>query len=128
MKYYKVSFAIFGFLSVALGAFAAHGLKQILDASMLQVFHTGVTYQFYHTLALGIVVILAEKNASKWFRRAALCFVFGMILFCGSLYALALTGISGLGAITPLGGTLFLIGWASLGWAFFTPPKSPAQI
>jgi uncharacterized membrane protein YgdD (TMEM256/DUF423 family) len=111
MKLFKISFALFGFLSVALGAFAAHGLKDILDAKYLEIFHTGVTYQFYHTLALGLVISIWEKSEKKLLKYAAFFFIIGIMIFSGSLYILALTQKDWLGAITPLGGLSFLIGW-----------------
>lgn len=94
------------FLAVALGAFAAHGLKARLSPEMLQVFETAVRYQAYHALAL------LALGAARGPDRAGWCFVAGVVLFSGSLYALALSGVRWLGAITPLGGVLFLAGWA----------------
>lgn len=107
---------MFGFLSVALGAFAAHGLKGTLDEKYLAIFHTGVTYQFYHTLALGLVIVFWEKSERKFLKCAAMFFIAGIVIFSGSLYALALTQIDWLGAITPLGGLSFLAGWGCLFW------------
>lgn len=117
MKKYGILFSVFGFLSVALGAFGAHGLKNILDENSLAIYHTAVTYQFYHTLALGLVVLFAQNRPTKSSQRAAACFTFGIVIFSGSLYALALTKISILGAITPIGGLLFLVGWFFVGVA-----------
>lgn len=94
------------FLTVALGAFGAHGLKTRVTPEMLAVFETGVRYQAYH--ALGLLALAALKGPDK----AGWCFVAGVALFSGSLYALALTGVRWLGAITPIGGVLFLVGWA----------------
>ena len=105
------------FLAVALGAFAAHGLKARLDASMLAAFETGVRYHMYHALALLAVGWAAMRwpgaavNASGWL------FLAGIVLFSGSLYALSLTGARWLGAITPFGGIAFLGGWLCLAWA-----------
>jgi uncharacterized membrane protein YgdD (TMEM256/DUF423 family) len=103
------------FLAVALGAFGAHVLKERLSTDMLAVYQTGVQYQMYHALALIAVAILSSKlsdNAaigwSGWF------FFIGILLFSGSLYALSLSGIKILGAITPLGGVAFLAGWVIL--------------
>ena len=107
--------AISGFFAVAFGAFGAHALKQRLSADMLAVYETAVQYHFYHTLALAAVALLAIYgvqgsllNASGWL------FMIGLILFSGSLYALALSGVKILGAITPLGGLCFLAGWLCL--------------
>jgi uncharacterized membrane protein YgdD (TMEM256/DUF423 family) len=103
------------FCAVALGAFAAHGLKRVISASMLEVFQTGVQYQFIHGLALlgcSILMLLPNaRDAQKYFYRAAICFIIGIFCFSGSLYALALTGVKWFGPITPIGGALFLIGW-----------------
>ena len=105
------------FIAVALGAFAAHGLKSRLDATMLATFETGVRYHIYHALALLAVGWACTRwpgtaaNASGWL------FIAGTVLFSGSLYALALTGTRSLGAVTPFGGAAFLAGWLCLAWA-----------
>lgn len=105
------------FLSVALGAFAAHGLKSRLDAGMLSVFETGVRYQTYHALALFAVAWLLSRGPSRAVEWAGYCFLAGIAVFSGSLYALSLSGIRKFGAVTPLGGLLFLAGWAILAFA-----------
>lgn len=107
--------ALSGFLSVALGAFGAHGLKNRLTTDMLAIYRTAVEYQLYHSLALLAVGILIQQ----WGRSAALtlsasAFLFGIVVFSGSLYGLSMTGIRWLGAITPIGGVAFLAGWISL--------------
>ena len=109
--------AFFGFTGVALGAFAAHGLKNRLSADYLAIFHTGVTYQLVHTLALLGVALLATHIPGRVVTWAGIAFVIGILLFSGSLYLLTLTRISKLGIITPLGGVAFLIGWLCLGLA-----------
>ncbi len=109
--------AFFGFTGVALGAFAAHGLKDRLSAEYLAIFHTGVTYQLVHTLALLGVALLATHIPGRIVTWAGVSFVVGILLFSGSLYLLTLTGISKLGIITPFGGVAFLIGWLCLGLA-----------
>ncbi|WP_434606572.1 DUF423 domain-containing protein [Pseudomonas sp. R1-7] len=109
--------AFFGFTGVALGAFAAHGLKNRLSADYLAIFHTGVTYQLVHTLALLGVALLATHIPGRIVTWAGISFVVGILLFSGSLYLLTLTGITKLGMITPLGGVAFLIGWLCLGLA-----------
>jgi uncharacterized membrane protein YgdD (TMEM256/DUF423 family) len=106
--------AINGFLAVAFGAFAAHGLSGRIDAHALDTFKTGANYHMYHALALGLAAMTGrspQTNAAAWF------FLIGIVLFSGSLYLLAVTGIRTLGIITPFGGLSFLIGWALLGWA-----------
>ncbi|NWA29399.1 DUF423 domain-containing protein [Pseudomonas gingeri] len=109
--------AFFGFTGVALGAFAAHGLKDRLSAEYLAIFHTGVTYQLVHALALFGVALLATHIPGRLVTWAGFSFAVGIILFSGSLYLLTLTGISKLGIITPFGGLGFLIGWFCLGLA-----------
>ena len=108
--------AVAGFLAVALGAFAAHGLRNVLSAEYLTVFQTGVHYQMVHALALLAVGMLLQKSPARSLRIAAWGFTLGIVLFSGSLYALTLSGVRGLGMITPLGGVAFLVGWASLAW------------
>ena len=110
--------AINGFIAVALGAFGAHGLKKILSPAMLDVWQTAVHYHFVHTLALLAVGILAQTVMKNTALVVAACgFTAGILIFSGSLYALSLSGIRILGAITPLGGVAFLLGWASLALA-----------
>jgi uncharacterized membrane protein YgdD (TMEM256/DUF423 family) len=106
-----------GCLAVAAGAFAAHALRDRLSADLLDVFQTGATYQMYHALALiGVGILLARfsSDGSSWLTAAGWLFIAGTVLFSGSLYALALSGLSWLGAITPLGGVAFLLGWLAL--------------
>ena len=109
--------AFFGFTGVALGAFAAHGLKSRLTSEYLAVFHTGVTYQLVHTLALLGVALLATQMQGRLVTWAGASFAIGILLFSGSLYVLTMTGISKLGIITPFGGLAFLVGWFCLGLA-----------
>ncbi|MCU1757025.1 MULTISPECIES: DUF423 domain-containing protein [Pseudomonas] len=109
--------AFFGFTGVALGAFAAHGLKGRLSEQYLAIFHTGVTYQLVHALALIGVALLATHLQSRLVTWAGICFALGIVLFSGSLYVLTMTGISKLGMITPIGGLGFLAGWLCLGLA-----------
>ncbi|WP_094700662.1 DUF423 domain-containing protein [Brevibacillus laterosporus] len=110
-----------GFLSVALGAFAAHGLKGKRSDSMLANYQTGAQYQMYHSLALVMTAILIKVlGTSALLTAAGWLFVVGIVLFSGSLYALSLSGIRKLGAITPLGGLAFLAGWACLFICGFT--------
>lgn len=107
--------AFAGFTSVALGAFAAHGLRQQLSPEYLAVFQTGVQYQQLHALALLAVALLLQRQADRLLTMSGGFFVAGMLLFSGSLYALTLTGIGKLGIITPLGGVAFMLGWLLLG-------------
>ena len=109
--------AFFGFTGVALGAFAAHGLKKTLSAEYLAIFHTGVTYQLVHALALFGVALLAAHVPGRLVMWAGVSFSIGILLFSGSLYLLTTVGIGKLGIITPFGGLAFLIGWLCLGLA-----------
>ena len=106
--------AIGGFLAVALGAFGAHALRSRLSPDMLAVFETGVRYQMYHVLALLLVAAILPRLGGWLVVTAGWLFVAGIVLFSGSLYLLALTGVTMLGAITPVGGLAFLAGWACL--------------
>jgi uncharacterized membrane protein YgdD (TMEM256/DUF423 family) len=109
--------AVNGFLAVAFGAFAAHGLKDLLSSGLLAVFQTGVEYQAMHALALLAVGILgAHSTELKPLQMAGWAFATGILLFSGSLYLLALTDARWLGAVTPFGGTAFLLGWGALAW------------
>lgn len=106
--------AVFGLLGVALGAFGAHGLKAVLDADMAATFETGARYQMYHALALITAGWIGRTARNAWPTWAGWSFVAGILLFSGSLYVLALTGARWLGAITPLGGLAFIVGWGAL--------------
>lgn len=116
-RLFFIAGSIMAFLAVALGAFAAHGLKSRLSPEMLTVFEVGVRYQMYHALAL----FAAAWASSRWPGSAAYtagwAFLFGIVVFSGSLYLLSMTGIRWIGAITPIGGVAFLVGWLLLAWA-----------
>ena len=118
--------AILGFLAVALGAFGAHALRARLTPDQLTIYHTAVLYHFVHALALFGVGILAERHGSVPLQVTGWAFTVGVVLFSGSLYALAVSGVRLLGAITPLGGLAFLVGWASLVWATLVAPRGAA--
>lgn len=102
-------------VAVGAGAFAAHGLKDRLDARALEVFETGARYHMYHALAIALAGVLCAATPIRAGTAAAI-FQAGIVLFSGSLYALALTGTRGLGAITPIGGLAFLVGWLWLAY------------
>ena len=106
-----------GFLAVAAGAFAAHGLKGSLDSHALEIFETGARYHMYHALAMGLAAFAIRGNAAAPGQIAAAFFLAGIVLFSGSLYLLALTGMRALAFVTPVGGLAFLIGWGGLAWA-----------
>ena len=107
-----------GFTGVALGAFAAHGLRGKLPENLLNAFQTGVSYQLWHTMALiGFALLLLRSPESTLLKVTGVLFAVGILLFSGSLYVLALSGLGKLGMITPLGGVLWLIAWLCLGLA-----------
>jgi uncharacterized membrane protein YgdD (TMEM256/DUF423 family) len=115
--------AVNGFLAVAFGAFAAHGLEGLLSPGLLEVFRTGFDYHGLHALALLAVGLfglhVGSTRALLW---AGWAFATGILLFSGSLYLLALTDARWLGAVTPLGGTAFLLGWGALAWQAWRAP------
>lgn len=113
--------ALFATLAVILGAFGAHALKAKLSVEMLQVFETGVRYHFYHSFALLITGIAYLSYPDKNLRLASSFFIIGILLFSGSLYAMALLSINGasigpIGIVTPIGGLFFILGWILLFW------------
>lgn len=108
---------IFSFLGVALGAFGAHALKQKLSPEMLQVFEVGVRYQMYHAFALFVVAWVMHSWNLHGAGTSGWWFAAGIFLFSGSLYALVFTEARWFGAVTPIGGVFFLIGWLWLAWS-----------
>ncbi|MEM6965961.1 MAG: DUF423 domain-containing protein [Bacteroidota bacterium] len=115
--------ALMGVLAVAIGAFGAHGLENKITDRRIGIFETGVTYHFYHTFAIFLAAFLSLHFKAKIFQRAGWIFFIGILLFSGSLYLLATRALLGidnwtsiLGPITPIGGTLFMIGWGMLLW------------
>ncbi len=121
-KTFLLTAALAGAVSVALGAFAAHGLRKMLQPESLQVFETGVKYQFYHALALLAVGILWQQFAGQSLLWSGRLFITGLFLFSGSLYLLTFIrhygwGATWVGAITPLGGLCFIAGWILLAMA-----------
>jgi uncharacterized membrane protein YgdD (TMEM256/DUF423 family) len=114
MNVWLLTAAINGFLAVAAGAFGAHGLQDRLDPHALTIFETGARYQMYHALAMGLAAVATRNSAAQ---LACMLFLAGIVLFSGSLYLLALTGMHALGFVTPFGGLAFLGGWAALAWA-----------
>ena len=117
-----ISLAAFsGMLAVAFGAFGAHALKNRLDEYALGVYETAVQYHFYHSLALLAVGLMAMyQPQSMLLKSSGWLFALGLVIFSGSLYVLALSGLKWLGAITPLGGLAFIAGWACLAFAAWT--------
>lgn len=112
--------AINGLLAVAIGAFGAHGLKSRLGEDLMAVYQTGVQYHFYHLLALVVVgLLLMQWPSAIALKVSAYGFIIGIVLFSGSLYVLAISGIRWLGAITPLGGLALMAGWFALAVAIY---------
>jgi len=107
------------FIAVSAGAFGAHGLKQILSPELLAIWQTAVNYQMIHALGMLTVALLMPKLDSAALRWAGNMMLTGIIIFSGSLYALALSGIRLLGAITPFGGIAFLAAWLLIAWAAY---------
>lgn len=119
-KIFLASGAILGALGVALGAFGAHALKAMLEASgRTDTFETAVKYQMYHALALVLVGVLAAQlpNQAKWLTWSGYAFVVGVLIFSGALYLICFTGVRAWGAVAPIGGTLLIVGWLALLWA-----------
>ncbi|HEX8700661.1 MAG TPA: DUF423 domain-containing protein [Myxococcaceae bacterium] len=114
MRMWIVLGAVNAFLSVAAGAFGAHALKARLSPDLLTIFETGARYHMYHALGLIAVGLVAQARPSPLLSAGGWAMLAGIVLFSGSLYALALSGVRALGAITPLGGLGFLVGWVLL--------------
>lgn len=108
--------AVSAALAVGLGAFAAHGLKARVSPEALQVFETGARYHMYHALGLVAVAWAVARWPGSWGSAAGWLFVVGTVLFSGSLYLLAVTGVRAFGAVTPVGGLAFILGWLALAW------------
>ena len=125
-KHFVTIGALLGGLAVVAGAFGAHGLKQHVTPDRLDIFHTGVEYQMYHALALLLLAWRTSKDASQLPVIASWCFIIGCIVFSGSLYLLVILGQPWLGAITPIGGVAFIVGWGCL--MFSAWRKTPTQV
>jgi uncharacterized membrane protein YgdD (TMEM256/DUF423 family) len=128
--------AILGGLAVAAGAFGAHGLKSMFladgalsaaDQQQLANWETAARYQMYHALAILAVGLLSGRQPSRWLWLAGLAFVLGTAIFSGYLYVLVLTGQTWLGAVVPIGGLLFLAGWAALAIAVIAAARPPGD-
>lgn len=112
----------FAFLAVAIGAFGAHGLQDVLDARAQEILETGVRYQMYHALALISVGFLLSRGAAGGLVAAGWAFTTGILLFSGSLFLLSVASLRWMGAVAPLGGAAFLLGWALLVWSILRTP------
>ena len=119
-KGFLILASILGALSVLIGAFGAHALRQMVPAESVATFETGVRYQFYHVFALLAVAILFQSFPGKWLTASGWMFILGILLFSGSLYLLTASkatntvGLKGIGIITPIGGLFFIAGWICL--------------
>ena len=119
-KLFLLAGAIAGALAVVLGAFGAHSLRGRLSEDLMRAYQTGVEYQWIHVLALLVVGLLLQHfTANTLMRWSGFCFLVGMLLFCGSLYGLSLTGIRWFGPVTPLGGVVWIVGWVMLAIGIF---------
>ncbi len=118
-QFLSTSFVL-GAIAVALGAFGAHALRELVDEKAIQTWQTAVQYHFYHLFAIALVAILLKQGANAWYKRAGYLFIAGILVFSGSLYTMILlkatgaTSVNWLGAITPIGGVCFIAGWLSL--------------
>lgn len=119
--------SVFAGLAVAAGAFGAHALKEILDEHRLQVFDTATRYQMYHAFGLCIVAWAMDRYPEQRLEQTGWLFIFGILLFSGSLYVVSLAGIRWMGAITPIGGAAFLAGWLLLGWRIWNRTPNEAD-
>ncbi|HVU21020.1 MAG TPA: DUF423 domain-containing protein [Rhizomicrobium sp.] len=117
MKIWLVIAALNGALAVVFGAFAAHGLSQQLEPRALAIFETGARYHMYHALAMGLAALAMQGNSARLATWSAALFLAGIVLFSGSLYALAMTGERIFAFVTPVGGVSFLAGWVLLALA-----------
>lgn len=113
--------ALMGALTVILGAFGAHGLKSLISKEQLITYHTGISYQFYHSIVLLLVYVISLSKYSVWLKRSSVTFFIGILLFSGSLYLLACkdlfeldSSLSIIGPLTPIGGLFFILGWIFL--------------
>ena len=121
VKVFLAIAALLAGLSVALGAFASHGLKDKLTERALEIFETATRYQMYHALALALVAVLLMQSGlmqvetvQPWLNAAGYAFIAGFIVFSGSLYALSFSGVKVLGAVTPIGGVALMVGWGCM--------------
>jgi uncharacterized membrane protein YgdD (TMEM256/DUF423 family) len=118
-QFLSISFVL-GAIAVALGAFGAHALRELVDEKAIQTWQTAVQYHFYHLFAIALVAILLKQGTNAWYKRAGYLFIAGILVFSGSLYTMILlkatgsTSVNWLGAITPIGGVCFIAGWLFL--------------
>ncbi len=125
-RLFLITGAASALLAVVLGAFGSHGLEDRLTADLMAIYQTGNTYHFYHSFALLAVGFAALHIDGRMLPASGWCFAAGILFFSGSLYLLAVTGVRVLGAITPVGGVLFIVGWALLAAAAYSAVDSRA--
>lgn len=122
-KHFLISGSLFMALAVGFGAFGAHIVQDMLSPDRFEVFKTAVEYHFYHAIGLLIVGLIGQRiEPSKWIAWSGYCMIGGILIFSGSLYILTLTDTSWLGAVTPLGGFAFILGWCFLILAILKQP------
>lgn len=126
-RHWIVLGALSAAVGVATGAFGAHGLRAVLEPSMLAVWETASRYQLIHALALIAVGLIAPHSSAPALRWSGWLFALGTLCFCGSLYALSLTGVRMLGAVAPIGGAAFIAGWVCLAVAGLSAPRTRAE-
>jgi uncharacterized membrane protein YgdD (TMEM256/DUF423 family) len=120
--------AMNGLLAVAAGAFGAHGLEKHVTPELLDTFEVGARYHMYHALAIGLAAAVMPPRPGGRLVAAAWAFLIGLIIFSGSLYALVLSGVKWLGAITPIGGVSLMVGWALLAAGAMKNPRDAARV
>lgn len=123
-RFFAGTGAWFSALAISAGAFGAHALKSRITSDALDIFEIGVRYQMYHAFGIFLVAWLCFAHPDTKPERSGWLFIAGIVLFPGSLYALSLTGIHWLGAVTPLGGICFVAGWVWLGWSLLRTPRT----
>lgn len=126
-KLFLMSGAVSGLIAVALGAFGSLGLEDKLSADLIEIYQTGNLYHFYHSFALLAVGLVALHARGKPLAASGWCFILGIFFFSGSLYALALSGVRTLGAITPIGGLFLMAGWALLATVTYSATTTSAD-
>lgn len=117
--------ALFAGLSIGAGAFASHTLRDRLTERSLEIFETAARYQMYHALALLFVAVLLSRGNSLSLRVAGVAFMVGIVIFSGSLYALSVSDVKILGAVTPIGGVAFIVGWINVAIAAWNLKPAP---
>lgn len=127
-KYLLISGSLFMVLAVGFGAFGAHIVQELLTPDRFDVFKTAVEYHFYHAIGLLILGLISQRiESSKWIQWSGYCMIAGIVIFSGSLYILTLTDTSWLGAVTPLGGFAFILGWVFLILGVLKQPDEPIR-